>query len=397
MKNQTNRKKKTFFAEIEKLDDDAKLALLESIKLPGDEENASENVNMEETEPIEAEVEDEAKKMLEKHKQRLTIKGPALKLSYQRIPIEDDGRIDVQEWFDVASSFIQQAREKGEAVLIHCREGRSRSVTMTIAYLMIGLKMTLKDAMVRVKEVILDENINFGFKTQLMALDLRVHGFNSIDYASKRRRNTTINTDYSDSLSEATGAPRRSKRTRKTKKSQAEEGDEEYDATTQELAPPVKVKATTSSISKSRPSTASSTEAQPSTSSAPIDEHRPDSTPADMMAVDEHVDIETVPDQTASNLPNKTPSTDAMDVDVEVKSEPAANEASTGQKPDSSLQASQKPKPQSSPAPKKETATAEPKKSKTATSSANTPTKGKKKAAQIPVQKNTLFNYFGKK
>jgi len=239
-----------FFKNLETLDDDAKLALLESIKLPGDEDEEANTVSTElvEMEGEEAEKEDETLKILKRHQERVAIVAAGksnINLSYKRIPIDDDGRVDVMDWFEVASTFIRSARERGESVLVHCREGRSRSVTMAIAYMIIHLKMTLSEAMSAVQKAIFDENVNTGFKRQLMELDSRVHGSHSVDYISKRARNATINTSYSDNVSEITGTTtRRSKRPRATSSQAGYDEDFRVDSNDERLAPPTKVRAT---------------------------------------------------------------------------------------------------------------------------------------------------------
>ena len=44
--------------------------------------------------------------------------------------------MDITAFFRTAYSFIEQAKAKGTAVLVHCHEGKSRSVTLVLAYLM---------------------------------------------------------------------------------------------------------------------------------------------------------------------------------------------------------------------------------------------------------------------
>lgn len=52
--------------------------------------------------------------------------------------------VQVQSWIDAALS-------AGGAVLVHCHEGKSRSVALLLAYLMISKGHTLKSAMHHIK------------------------------------------------------------------------------------------------------------------------------------------------------------------------------------------------------------------------------------------------------
>ncbi|KAA0184196.1 hypothetical protein HAZT_HAZT001252 [Hyalella azteca] len=56
-----------------------------------------------------------------------------------------------------------EARESGVGVLVHCLAGISRSVTITVAYLMFKKKLSLEAAYdyVRVKKANIDPNFNF--------------------------------------------------------------------------------------------------------------------------------------------------------------------------------------------------------------------------------------------
>ena len=44
--------------------------------------------------------------------------------------------MDIAAHFAETYAFIEAAREAEGAVLVHCHEGKSRSVTLTLAYLM---------------------------------------------------------------------------------------------------------------------------------------------------------------------------------------------------------------------------------------------------------------------
>lgn len=43
---------------------------------------------------------------------------------------------DIGRFFDEAAAFIEAARDCGGAALVHCHEGKSRSVTLVLAYFM---------------------------------------------------------------------------------------------------------------------------------------------------------------------------------------------------------------------------------------------------------------------
>lgn len=44
--------------------------------------------------------------------------------------------MDIAAYFETAHDFIERAKAGGTAVLVHCHEGKSRSVTLVLAYLM---------------------------------------------------------------------------------------------------------------------------------------------------------------------------------------------------------------------------------------------------------------------
>ena len=55
---------------------------------------------------------------------------------WTRIPLEDTEGEAIQDHFQAAADFIQEAADAGGAALVHCHEGRSRSVTLVLAYLL---------------------------------------------------------------------------------------------------------------------------------------------------------------------------------------------------------------------------------------------------------------------
>ena len=55
---------------------------------------------------------------------------------WTRIPLQDVEGEAIHEHFQAAADFIQEAEDAGGAALVHCHEGRSRSVTLVLAYLL---------------------------------------------------------------------------------------------------------------------------------------------------------------------------------------------------------------------------------------------------------------------
>ncbi|KAJ9579825.1 hypothetical protein L9F63_004531, partial [Diploptera punctata] len=88
-------------------------------------------------------------------------------IKYMKIPIADHWKENLASFFPKAIEFIDEARSNEKGVLVHCLAGVSRSVTVTVAYLMYKLSLNLNDAfnMVRARK----SNIapNFHFMQQL--------------------------------------------------------------------------------------------------------------------------------------------------------------------------------------------------------------------------------------
>ena len=77
-------------------------------------------------------------------------------MKYMQILVTDDGTQDLACHFPEAIRFIDEGRSKKIGVLVHCLAGVSRSVTITVAYLMSHLNLNLNDAfsLVRARKVI---------------------------------------------------------------------------------------------------------------------------------------------------------------------------------------------------------------------------------------------------
>ncbi|XP_019633944.1 PREDICTED: dual specificity protein phosphatase 7-like [Branchiostoma belcheri] len=88
--------------------------------------------------------------------------------TYKQIPISDHWSQNLSQFFPDAISFIEEARQKKTAVLVHCLAGVSRSVTVTVAYLMQKLNLSLNDAYDYVKQRKSNISPNFNFMGQLL-------------------------------------------------------------------------------------------------------------------------------------------------------------------------------------------------------------------------------------
>lgn len=74
-----------------------------------------------------------------------------------------------------ALDFIQRAIDSGGRVLVHCREGVSRSCTLVCAYLMCSRRMTFQAALEQVREIRETCNPNTGFTFTLLKLGKRLY------------------------------------------------------------------------------------------------------------------------------------------------------------------------------------------------------------------------------
>lgn len=88
--------------------------------------------------------------------------------SYKRIPITDHWSQDLSQFFPEAIAFIDEALEKKQGILVHCLAGISRSVTVTVAYLMQKRRWSLNDAYDFVKQRKTNVSPNFNFMGQLL-------------------------------------------------------------------------------------------------------------------------------------------------------------------------------------------------------------------------------------
>ncbi|XP_055964669.1 dual specificity protein phosphatase 9 isoform X2 [Sorex fumeus] len=87
---------------------------------------------------------------------------------YKQIPISDHWSQNLSQFFPEAIEFIDEALSQNCGILVHCLAGVSRSVTLTVAYLMQKLKLSLNDAYDLVKRKKSNISPNFNFMGQLL-------------------------------------------------------------------------------------------------------------------------------------------------------------------------------------------------------------------------------------
>ncbi|CAO2838427.1 unnamed protein product [Amaranthus hypochondriacus] len=87
--------------------------------------------------------------------------------TYKVIEVADSEDIDLAQYFDECIDFIDEAKNSGDGVLVHCFAGRSRSVTIVLAYLIKKRGMTLSQALEYVRSKRPQASPNGGFIRQL--------------------------------------------------------------------------------------------------------------------------------------------------------------------------------------------------------------------------------------
>jgi len=98
------------------------------------------------------------------------------KIKYMKIPIADHWSQNLSAYFPKTIEFIDEARSKEKGVLVHCVAGVSRSVTVTMAYLMSKFSLSLNDAFSHVRARKPNIAPNFHFMEQLHRFEEELRG-----------------------------------------------------------------------------------------------------------------------------------------------------------------------------------------------------------------------------
>ncbi|KAI7736475.1 hypothetical protein M8C21_012080, partial [Ambrosia artemisiifolia] len=105
---------------------------------------------------------------------------------YRNFSIGDEEDSNISEIFEEAHQFIDAVEQKGGKVLVHCFEGRSRSATVVLSYLMMRKKYTLLKAWNTLRRVHKRAQPNDGFARALLELDKKLHGKVSMDWQQRK-------------------------------------------------------------------------------------------------------------------------------------------------------------------------------------------------------------------
>jgi len=109
-------------------------------------------------------------------------------LVHLQVNVLDDGNHDIARYFEESSNFIKQHSQKG-IVLVHCREGASRSPTIVLAHLVHAHSKSLSEALDILHNNYGEEflSINDGFKRQLMEWEKKILNKSSINLIGEKR------------------------------------------------------------------------------------------------------------------------------------------------------------------------------------------------------------------
>ncbi|XP_066967749.1 dual specificity protein phosphatase 3 isoform X1 [Macrobrachium rosenbergii] len=94
-------------------------------------------------------------------------------ITYLGLDLLDLPFVNITVHFEKSVNFIDDALNSGGVVLVHCRQGRSRSATIVAAFLMLKRNMTAARALTLLRES-REIRPNNGFLQQLADLDLKL-------------------------------------------------------------------------------------------------------------------------------------------------------------------------------------------------------------------------------
>lgn len=111
---------------------------------------------------------------------------------YKIIKVTDQVDSNITQYFDDCFNFIDEANNLGGGVFVHCFAGKSRSVTIVVAYLMKKHGMSLSQALEHVKSKRPRAAPNSGFISQLENYEKTLQGAANEDETTKFELNPIL-------------------------------------------------------------------------------------------------------------------------------------------------------------------------------------------------------------
>ncbi|XP_039016650.1 dual specificity protein phosphatase PHS1-like [Hibiscus syriacus] len=105
---------------------------------------------------------------------------------YKNFSIYDNEDSNISSIFEEVCDFIDHVEQIGGRILVHCFEGKSRSATVVIAYLMLQKNLIILEAWNSFKRAHRRAQPNDGFARILLYLDRKLHGKVSMDWHQRK-------------------------------------------------------------------------------------------------------------------------------------------------------------------------------------------------------------------
>lgn len=106
---------------------------------------------------------------------------PSLRISTLRVPVYDDPGENLYKYFDRCADAIESTANSAGCSVVYCKNGRSRSASICVAYLMKHKGLSLQDAFDSVKAARSVVEPNEGFWRQLQRYERELEGRRSTD------------------------------------------------------------------------------------------------------------------------------------------------------------------------------------------------------------------------
>ena len=106
-------------------------------------------------------------------------------IKYCKLDLIDNPEMNITKYFEKAFAFIELARKNNDNILIHCKLGRSRSVSILIAYMVKYYDFNVKQAMEFIQSKRKQIKPNYGFIKQLYSYERYISNLKNINNLPK--------------------------------------------------------------------------------------------------------------------------------------------------------------------------------------------------------------------